>query len=210
MPLPTVSPRVTCTHARRLFAGLCGWLVAHALGLLLAATAGLPGTAMASQGVELLAVQASKQEGALRLDFTARVTLPRAVEEALQRGVPVYFVAEAALFANRWYWRDERVARVSRQWRLALQPLTGTWRVSMGGLNQSYASMDEALASVSRVGGWRLADAQQLDPDKSYYVEFGYRLDTTQLPGPLLFGMPNLGGNSEWAIGVNRTLKVDP
>jgi hypothetical protein len=40
------------------------------------------------------------------LEFAARLELPRAVEDALQRGVPLYFVAEAQLLRSRWYWRD--------------------------------------------------------------------------------------------------------
>jgi hypothetical protein len=128
------------------------------------------------------------------------------VEDALQRGVPVYFVAEAQMFRNRWYWRDERVARVSRSWRLAYRPLTSDWRVSLGGLNQTYPTMSEALTAVSRSGGWKLVDLAQLDADKSFYVEFSYRLDTSQLPGPMQFG---LGGGGDWAVGANRVVKVE-
>ncbi len=167
----------------------------------------LVGTGSArAQGVELAQLQTSRSEGALNLDFIARVSLPQAVEDALQRGVPLYFVAEAQLLRNRWYWRDERVARVSRSWRLAYRPLNREWRVSLGGLNQTFPSLAEALATVSRSASWKLADLSQLD-DKSYYVEFSYRLDTTQLPGPMQFG---LGGQGDWAVGVSRTLRVDP
>jgi hypothetical protein len=160
-----------------------------------------------AQGVELLTLQATRAEGAVNLEFSARVALPRAVDDALQKGVPLYFVAEATLLRNRWYWRDERVARLSRSWRLAFQPLTGAWRVSLGGLHQTYASLDEALAAVSRSGGWRLIDADRLERDGSYYVEFSYRLDSSQLPGPMQFG---LGGGGDWAVGVSRTLRIDP
>jgi hypothetical protein len=132
------------------------------------------------------------------------------VEDALQRGVPIYFVAEAQLLRSRWYWRDERVARVTRSWRVAYQPLTGVWRVSLGGLNQTYPTLAEALAATSRSAGWKLADLSQLDADKSYYVEFSYRLDTTQLPGPMQFGLGGLGGQGEWVVGVSRALRVDP
>jgi hypothetical protein len=174
-----------------------------ALGVL--ALGGMPGATRA-QSVELVTLQTSKAEGGgLDLDFVARVNLPAAVEQALQRGVPVYFVAEATLLRNRWYWRDERVARVSRSWRLALQPLTGAWRVSLGGLSQSYPSLAEALAAVSR-GGWRLAEASRIEAGESYYVEFGYRLDTSQLPGPMQFG---LGGQSDWSVGATRTFRVE-
>jgi hypothetical protein len=160
-----------------------------------------------AQGVELLTLQATRAEGAVNLEFSARVALPRAADDALQKGVPLYFVAEATLLRNRWYWRDERVARLSRSWRLAFQPLTGAWRVSLGGLHQTYASLDEALAAVSRSGGWRLIDADRLERDGSYYVEFSYRLDSSQLPGPMQFG---LGGGADWAVGVSRTLRIDP
>lgn len=160
-----------------------------------------------AQGVELLTLQATRAEGAVNLEFSARVALPRAVDDALQKGVPLYFVAEATLLRNRWYWRDERVARLSRSWRLAFQPLTGAWRVSLGGLHQTYASLDEALGAVSRSGGWKLIDADRLERDGSYYVEFSYRLDSSQLPGPMQFG---LGGGADWTVGVSRTLRIEP
>lgn len=177
------------------------WLVGLAVGGTLG---GPPATA---QGVDLTSVELHRREGALVLDFAARLVLPRPVEEALQRGVPLYFVAEAQLVRTRWYWRDERIARVSRSWRLALQPLTSTWRVSFGGLNQSYASFDEALAAVSRSTGWRLAELSQLDPSRRYEVSFRYRLDTLQLPSPMQI---NFGGaSSSWNLGAERVLPLD-
>jgi hypothetical protein len=156
-------------------------------------------------GIELIQLRTQRADGALTLDFNARVGLPRAVEEALTRGVPVVFVAQATLWRNRWYWRDERVARVSRQWRVVFQPLTGTWRVGLGGLQQSHATLEEALAAASGSAGWKLADLAQIDPDKSYTLEFEYRLDISQLPSPLQFGLVTQG---EWTLGASRVLKV--
>ncbi len=183
---------------RGLWPGLCHMLLA--LSLCLAALA------VRAQSVELATLHLQRAEGALNLEFAARVTLPKAVEDALQRGVPIYFVADAQLMRNRWYWRDERVSRVSRSWRIAYQPLTSSWRVSLGGLYQTYPTLNEALGIASRSAAWKLAELAQLDPDKSYYVEFSYKLDTTQLPGPMQFG---LGGQSDWAVGASRALKVD-
>ena len=176
-----------------------------ALCLLLTGTLAAP-PVQAQQGVELTALRIARAEGELSLDFNARVSLPRAVEEALTRGVPVYFLAEATLWRKRWYWRDERVARVARQWRVAFQPLTGTWRVGLGGLNQTHATLPEALAAASRSAGWKLADLVQVDPEKSYNVEFEYRLDASQLPSPMQFGLFTQG---EWAVGVSRVIKVE-
>jgi hypothetical protein len=182
---------------------LPGWLLGGLLALWLLLAAG----AVRAQGVELAGLQVQRQDGALSLDFNARVNLPRSVEEALQRGVPIYFVAQAQLLRNRWYWRDERVARVSRSWRLAYQPLTNSWRVGLiGGLNQTFPTLAEALSLASRSSDWKLADLKELDVDKTYYLQFSYRLDTSQLPGPMQFG---LGGQGDWAVGVSSTLKVE-
>ena len=183
-----------------------------AAGLLLAAARVLvlvlmlAGNARAD-GVEVSRLAATRQDGVLALDFAVRLALPRTVEEALYRGVPVYFVAQATLYRARWYWRDERVARVARSWRLAYQPLTSTWRVGLGGLNQSYPTLGEALAAVSSIPGWRLAELAQIDADSRYTIEFSYQLDTTQLPSPMQIG---LGGQAEWAIGIERLLRLDP
>jgi hypothetical protein len=181
-------------------------LAALLWGLWLLSVAPAPAQA---QGVELAALRTTRADGALLLEFSARLDLPKAVEEALARGVPVYFVAEATLRRHRWYWRDERVATVSRSWRVAYQPLLGTWRVGLGGLSQSHATLAEALAAASSSSSWKLADLSQLDPDRDYYVEFEYRLDISQLPSPMQFGLTRPGGLAGWAVGVSRVLRVE-
>jgi hypothetical protein len=176
------------------------------LGLLLVLAGLLVAGVLRAEPVELAQLQVGRNDGALTLEFAARVALPRGVEEAMHRGVPVYFVAQAELRRNRWYWRDERVARVTRSWRVAYQPLTNTWRVSLGGLHQSYPTLPDAMATVSRSGGWRIAELGQIDSDSRYYVEFSYKLDTAQLPSFMQIG---LGGPGEWAIGAERVLRLD-
>ncbi|HET7528367.1 MAG TPA: DUF4390 domain-containing protein [Burkholderiaceae bacterium] len=157
-----------------------------------------------AQGVELATLELRPADAALTLEFAARLNLSRAVEDALRRGVPMYFEVDATLFRSRWYWRDERVSQVSRSYRLSYQPLTGSWRVGLGALGQTYATLSEALAVISRVSGWPLAEAAQLDSGQRYYVEFNYRLDASQLPQPLQIGLGN-----DWSLRLSRVLKVD-
>jgi Domain of unknown function (DUF4390) len=164
----------------------------------------------AAPAVELVGLAASRSAEAVLLDYQLRVTLPPSVEDAARRGVPLYFLATATLWKPRWYWRDERIARVRREWRLTFQPLTSTWRVSQGGLGQSHATLAEALAMFTRSSGWRIADAALADGDGRHYVEFEWLLDTSQLPRPLQIGVTGVGGGNEWAIGVERTMKVEP
>jgi Domain of unknown function (DUF4390) len=172
---------------------------------LLMAVCAVAGPARA-QGVDVVSLALQKQEGQLTLEFSLRTQLPRSVEEALQRGVPVYFTAQASLYRSRWYWRDERVSRVTRQWRVAYQPLTDSWRVGIGVLTQSVPTLQEAMALITRTSGWRVADLAALDADSRYYVEFAFRLDTTQLPAPMLVGLTT---QAEWQLGLERSLRVE-
>jgi hypothetical protein len=158
-----------------------------------------------AQGVELPSIVAKRQDGGVVLDFVANLTLSKAVEDALRRGVPVYFVAEAVVKKPRWYWRDDRVARTSRSWRLSYQPLTNAWRVSLGAFAQSYPSLEEALTTITRIARWRIADAG-IDANDRYYVDFQFYLDASQLPPPMRL---DLNAQSEWKLGVERSVPVE-
>ena len=157
-----------------------------------------------AQGVELKTLKVERHEGDLVLEFSTRLTLGPAIEDALRRGVPMYFTAQAAVYRNRWYWRDERLARGTRTWRLAYQPLTAKWRLSTGGLSQGYGSLSEALAPLTRVTGWALLDGEKLDVGERYHLEFSFKLDNSQLPQPMQI---DLGG--DWKLGVERSLRVE-
>ncbi len=158
-----------------------------------------------AQGVELPSIVARRQDGGVVLDFAANLMLSRAVEEGLRHGVPVYFVAEASLKKQRWYWRDERVTRVSRSWRLSYQPLTSAWRVILGAFSQSYPSLEEALTTITRIAHWRIADSG-VDANDKYYIDFQFFLDSSQLPPAMRL---DISAQSEWKLGVERTIPVE-
>ena len=104
--LPRATPRPG-TVAR--IALVRWWLVLGlGIGLLL-----LQPLRVQAQAVELKQLQLQRRDGDLTLEFSARLTLGPAIEDALQRGVPLYFNARATVYRDRWYWRDERIARVA-------------------------------------------------------------------------------------------------
>jgi hypothetical protein len=177
---------------------------AFLIAVCLVAGLGLAPPAQA-QGVELPSIVAKRQDGGVVLDFAANLTLTKAVEDGLRHGVPVYFVAEASVKRPRWYWRDERVSRVTRSWRLSYQPLTSAWRVSLGAFSQSYPSLEEALTTVTRIAHWRIADTG-VDASDRYYVDFQFFLDSSQLPPPMRL---DINAQSEWKLGVERTIPVE-
>jgi len=177
-----------------------GWRL-WALLALLAALAALWPPVVHAQGPEFTEFEVIRTDEGVLLNFHIRFDLPRGVEEALQKGVPLYFVAEAEVFRDRWYWRDKRVAKASRVWRVAFQPLTRKYRVTFGGLNQNFDNLSDALASVRSVSGWKIAEASRIESDSRHYVELTYRLDTTLLPRPMQIG---IGGQPEWTLLVEK------
>jgi hypothetical protein len=182
---------------------LLRWAAALAVALVL----GLLARPVSAEGVELAQFSTQRGEDGLELNFSTRFELPRAAEEALLKGVSIYFMAEVTVLRNRWYWRDARVARAGRTWRLSWQALTRQYKVSTGGLNQSYSSLDEALASLRGVSGWRIAEPREIEDDGRYYLEFAYRLDTSQLPRPMQIG---LGSPQGWGLSLERSVVLNP
>jgi len=150
---------------------------------------------------EFTEFEVTRNDEGVLLNFQVTFDLPRGIEDALQKGVPMYFVADAEVFRDRWYWTDKRVAKASRVWRVAFQPLTQKYRVTFGGLNQNFDNLSDALAAVRRVTDWKIAEASAIEQGARHYVELKYHLDTTLLPRPMQIG---IGGQPEWTLVVEK------
>src|SRR5688500_1140380 len=96
-----------------------GWRAACAARLLLLAALMWWPAAARADAPEIHEFEIVRNEEGVQLNFAVRFDLPRNVEDALLKGVPLYFVAEAEVFRDRWYWTDRRVARAQRTWRVA-------------------------------------------------------------------------------------------
>ena len=157
-------------------------------------------------GPELSGFEVMPSDEGVLLSYVVNFELPRSVDEALNKAVPLFFVAEAEVFRSRGYWRDQRVAHAVRVWKIVYQPLTSTYRVTFGGLSQNYVSRDEAFAAISRGSRWKVAEAGQIDDGSHHYLEFNYRLDTSLLPRPMQIG---IGGQADWSLSVQRSQKIN-
>ncbi|HSW14373.1 MAG TPA: DUF4390 domain-containing protein [Solimonas sp.] len=165
-------------------------------------------------GAEITQMQVERNEDGVHLTAQVRFDLPSAVEEALLKGIPMSFVAEAAIYRDRWYWYDKRVATAVRYLRLAYQPLTRRWRLQVSSspighsglmLGQSFDSRDEALAVLQRISRWRIAEAHDIETDAIHTVDFRFRLDVSQLPRPFQIGAV---GQSDWNLAASRTQRL--
>ena len=170
---------------------------------------------------EITQLRVERADDGLYLSATANFELSPVVEDALMKGIPLFFVVEADIYRDRWYWTDPRVASAVRTLRLAYQPLTRRWRVNIASglisssaglratLNQNYETLAEAMSAIQRVARWKIADNSEVAADASHRLEFSFRLDLSQLPRPFQIGM---AGQSEWNISaqVRERLRIEP
>jgi hypothetical protein len=171
-----------------------------------AALAGAVPAAVAA-APELTTFEVTRDEEGVHLSYAVDFDLGRSVDDALMKAVPLFFVAEAEIFRDRWYWRDRRVAHAVRTWRIVYQPLTSTYRVTtVGGLSQTYQTRADALAATSRASRWKIAEPGQIEEGAHHYVDFQYRLDTSELPRPMQIG---ISGEPDWQLSVKRTLRLN-
>lgn len=149
---------------------------------------------------------------------TVQLELPLAVTDALEKGIPMVFLAEAEVMRSRWYWSDKKVTSAQRHMRLAFQPLTRRWRLNVASgpitgnslglaLNLNFDSLSEAMATILRISAWKIADAGQVDADGTYKVEFRFGLDVSQLPRPFQIGA---FGQSDWNVSASATRQLGP
>ena len=175
-------------------------------------------TAAIASSVELAEMRTERSDGALVLHTTLKLELGPAVEEALDKGVPVYFVAEAEVLRDRWYWYDRKVASVTRYYRLVYQPLTRRWRLNVSGeplsaaglggsIAQSFDNLPEALSMIRRQSGWKLAELSELEPDTRHNLNYRFRLDVSQLPRPFQIAA---GSQTDWSLSLSRNLRINP
>ena len=163
------------------------------------------------RAAELSQLSIERAEDGVFMSAIVRFELPPAVEDALTKGIAMFFVAEVDVYQNRWYWTDRRVASATRTIRLAFQPLTRRWRVNIvsglvsssaglrATLNQNYDSLPEAMSAVQRLSRWRIADNAEIEGDVPYRMEFTFNLDLSQLPRPFQIGVV---GQRDWTIAV--------
>jgi hypothetical protein len=151
----------------------------------------------AAEEIEVSDARLVAAEDGIVLSADFEFDLTSRLEDALAKGVPLYFVVEFEIYRPRWYWLDERIGAASRSTRLSFHALTRTYRLTTGALHQSFATLDEALRTLSRVRGWPVLPKGALTPETVYVAYCRMRLDTTQLPKP--FQVSALA-NREWTL----------
>lgn len=123
-------------------------------------------------------------EPGVTLDADFDFELPYVLEDAVNRGIALYFVIDFELYRERWYWFDRQLAQRTLTYRLTYSALTRQYRLARGSLALPFDTLGEALATMRRVRGWKVLERGTLRADENYRAQLRMRLDTSQLPKP--------------------------
>ncbi len=171
-----------CAAATRIAAAARALLLAAALAVGAWAAPAVASERIVVAGAELQ--PALDPDGGVVLNAQFDFELPPVLEDAVNRGIALYFVIEFELYRERWYWFDRKVASQSLTYRLTYSPLTRQYRLARDSLAQPFDTLAEAVATLRRVRNWKVLDRGVLKPDEDYRAQVRMRLDTSQLPRP--------------------------
>ena len=186
MPQTPRLDRPLVTSRRRFVGALAAALVGCALPSA-AAAADIP--------VGSASLRIDGDEIVLSVDF--EVDLTPALEQALDKGVPLYFTIEFELTRPRILWFPDKVATWSTTWRVSFNALTRQYRVSNGPLGQTFDSLADVERFIGHVAARPVASASDVTRGASYEAAVRMKLDVNQLPKPF---QVNALASREWQL----------
>lgn len=163
-----------------------------ALVLAVCATAVLAGSIEPKKGM-----LSTAEDGSTVLNAEFVIDLGGRLEEAVSRGVPLYFNLEFELTRPRWWWSNESTVSKTTQYRLSYTALTRQYRLTTGNLHRNFSTLDEALRVMSRLIDINVADKGALKMGEDYDVGMRLSLDRSQLPKPL---QVDAIANKDWQV----------
>jgi Domain of unknown function (DUF4390) len=161
-----------------------------------------------AEGIDPVRAKVESGPDGYYLDAEFDIHFSPGLEEAVNRGVALYFVVEFELSKPRWYWFDEKPVRLSQTYKITYTPLLRQYRLSAGSAYQNFTRFEEVVAALSRVRGWPVAESGALRKQGGYQAAIRMRLDTTQLPKPFQL---NAVASRDWNLASDwYRWTVDP
>lgn len=137
-----------------------------------------------AEGIDIAHVSLEANDEGYALDADFKIELNPRLEDAINKGVPLYFEVQFEVTRKRWYWFDEHPVSRQMALRLSYHALTRQYRISRGALHQSFSSLSDALRVLERVRSWQVLGRTEIDAGTEYQAALRMHLDVTQLPKP--------------------------
>lgn len=163
-----------------------------------------------AEGISVNKAEVRLDEDGYHLTASYDISLTVVMQQALSRGIPLYFVGEFSLTRPRWYWLDKEVFQGEQTIKLSYNVLTRQYRISRGALFQNFTSLEDAMQILSRQnsaaipaemlekeGGYIAEWTEWIKQEGNYVAAVRLRLDNAQLPKLL---QVNALSGSDWTL----------
>jgi hypothetical protein len=150
-----------------------------------------------AEGISPRMARVEAAEDGYHLDAEFDIQFSPGLEEAVNRGVPLFFVVEFELSKPRRFWFDEKPVQLSQTYKITYTPLLRQYRLSSGSAYQNFTRFSDVVRALSHVRGWPVAEKGALRREAGYQAAIRMRLDTTQLPKPFQL---NAVASRDWSL----------
>jgi len=152
----------------------------------------------ADNSIDIDRVEIQASDEGYKLLANSSFDLNRGLEDAISHGVAVYFTTDVEMTRPRWYWLDEKAVVAKQTTRISYNVLTRQYTATIvGGLQQHYKTLDEAMSLVRRPPRWVVVENGGLIVGETYMVAVRVRLDILHLPKPFQVNAIN---NRDWRL----------
>jgi len=152
----------------------------------------------ADNSIDIDRVEIQASDEGYKLLANSSFDLNRGLEDAISHGVAVYFTTDVEMTRPRWYWLDEKAVVAKQTTRISYNVLTRQYTATIvGGLQQHYKTLDEAMSLVRRPPRWVVVENGGLIVGETYMVAVRVRLDISHLPKPFQVNAIN---NRDWRL----------
>ncbi len=145
-------------------------------------------------------------DDAFKLSADVDITFNEAIEEAINKGVPLDFLVEFQVVSPRKYWFDDEIVTLSTNYTLSYHALSRQYLVSHNGRQTSYETLSEAKLELMEIDDWKVLQKSQIEKGEVYKAALLMRLDQSKLPQALqveAIGSENwnlVSQKYEWAL----------
>ncbi|SFE94094.1 DUF4390 domain-containing protein [Nitrosomonas sp. Nm166] len=161
----------------------------------------LPVAIAQAEGIWIKSVTLTAVKQDYEISVDSEIVLNATLEQALEKGIVLYFVTKFSLVDSRWYWLNDEVVRGKLRVGLRYYALTRQYHLNYPSFSQSFNTLKEALQALGQLHGYPLTIKSELKQDIDYIASLRMWLDLTRMPKP--FQIEALG-SSQWNLSSDK------
>ncbi len=154
-----------------------------------------------AESIRIKSVNLIAAEQGYEISVDSEIALNATLEQALEKGIVLYFVTKFSLVDSRWYWLNDEIVRGKLRVGLRYYALTRQYHLNYPSFSQSFNTLQEALQVLGQLRDYPLTVKSELKQDIDYIASLRIWLDLTRMPKP--FQVEALS-SSQWNLSSDK------